>query len=142
MDVQHKLIRSVEVTSAEVHDSRVFEEFLSLNTSRDLWADCAYRSAERLKWLGKNGYREHVQRKGTRNHPLSSWEQQGNRTRSRIRSRVEHIFGIQAQRAGSLIVRGVGIVRAKTKIGLRNLAYNLDRYGTLAGARRCIASGG
>ena len=70
-----------------------------------------------------------MQRKETRNHPLSPWEQQGNRTRSRIRSRVEHIFGIQAQRAGNLILRGVGIVRAKTKIGLRNL----DRYGTLAG---------
>ena len=139
VDVKHKLIRSFEVTSAEVHDSRVFEELLSPNTSRDLWADSAYRSAERLEWLGKNEYREHVQRKGTRNHPLSSWEQQGNRARSRIRSRVEHIFGIQAQRAGSLIVRSAGIVRAKTKIGLRNLAYNLDRYGTLAGVRRCIA---
>ena len=135
VDVKHKLIRSFEVTSAEVHDSQVFEELLSPNTSRDLWADSAYRSAERLEWLGKNEYREHVQRKGTRNHPLSSWEQQGNRARSRIRSRVEHISGIQARRADSLIVRGAGIVRARTKIGLRNL----DRYGILAGERRCIA---
>ncbi len=47
------------------------------------------------------------------------------------RSRVEHIFGVQTQRAGNLILRGVGIVRAKVKIGLRNLAYNLDRYATL-----------
>lgn len=140
VDVKHKLIRKYQVTSAEVHDSQVFEELLSPNTSRDLWADSAYRSADRLEWLGKNEYREHVQRKGTRNHPLSSWEQQGNRTRSRIRSRVEHIFGIQAQRAGNLILRGVGIVRAKAKIGLRNLAYNLDRYGTLARAGRYIAS--
>ncbi|MDO5674263.1 MAG: hypothetical protein Q4G66_05010 [bacterium] len=62
-----------------------------------------------------------MQRKGTRNHPLSSWEQQGNRTRSRIRSRVEHIFGIQTQRAGNLILRGIVLLRAKAKIGLRNL---------------------
>ena len=34
--------------------------------------------------------------------------------------------------AGRLLVRTIGIVRARTKIGLRNLAYNIDRYGTLA----------
>ena len=131
VDVKHKLIRAYQVTSGNVHDSQVFEELLSANTSRDLWADSAYRSADRLDWLAEHQYREHVQRKGTRNHPLSSWEQQGNRTRSRIRSRVEHIFGVQAQRAGSLILRSIGLVRARAKIGLRNLAYNLDRYGTL-----------
>ena len=131
VDVKHKLIRAYQVTSANLHDSQVFEELLSANTSRDLWADSAYRSADRLDWLAVHQYREHVQRKGTRNHPLSSWEQQGYRTRSRIRSRVEHIFGVQAQRAGSLILRSIGLVRARAKIGLRNLAYNLDRYGTL-----------
>ena len=131
VDVKHKLIRAYQVTSANLHDSQVFEELLSANTSRDLWADSAYRSADRLDWLAEHQYREQVQRKGTRNHPLSSWERQGNRTRSRIRSRVEHIFGVQAQRAGSLILRSIGLVRARAKIGLRNLAYNLDRYGTL-----------
>ncbi|MDR3629425.1 MAG: IS5/IS1182 family transposase, partial [Desulfocapsaceae bacterium] len=62
---------------------------------------------------------------------LTGWERQGNRTRSKIRSRIEHIFGIQAQRAVSMIMRGIGIIRAGAKIGLCNLAYNLDRYGTL-----------
>jgi len=73
----------------------------------------------------------HLQRKGVRHRKLSRWEQQGNRTRSRIRSRVEHVFGIQAQKATSMILRGIGIIRAKTKIGLRNLVYNFDRYGSL-----------
>ena len=129
--VQHKLIRKYQVTGAEVHDSQVFEDLSSANTSRDLWADSACRSAERLLWLDRHGYREHVQRKGTRHHPLSSWEQRGKRTRSRIRSRVEHIFGVQAQRAGSLLLRCIGLVRAGAQIGLRKLAYNLDRYSTL-----------
>ena len=88
-----------------MHDSQVFEELSSANTSRDLWADSACRSAERLLWLNRQGYRKHVQRKGTRHHPLSSWEQQGKRTRSRIRGRVEHILGVQARRAGSLLLR-------------------------------------
>jgi transposase, IS5 family len=136
VDVKHKLIRRFAVTSAEVHDSNVFEELLdSGNTSSDVWADSAYRSQERIQQLEMAGYREHLQRKGSRGRKLTKWEQQGNRTRSKIRSRVEHVFGIQAQRAGSLIMRGIGLLRAGTKIGLRNLAYNLDRYGTLMAAQ-------
>ena len=60
-------------------------------------------------------------------------ELRGNRTRSRIRSRVEHVFGMQAKRAGKLIVRAIGLVRVRAKVGLRNLAYNMDRYCVLVG---------
>jgi len=136
VDVKHKLIRRFAVTSAEVHDRNVFEELLDYdNTSGDVWADSAYRSQERIQQLKAAGYREHLQRKGSRGGKLTKWEQQGNRTRSKIRSRVEHVFGIQAQRAGNLIMRGIGLIRAGTRIGLRNLAYNLDRYGTLMAAQ-------
>ncbi len=51
VDVRHKQILSFAVTSAEAHGSREFEELLSLNTSRDLRADSAYRSADWLRWL-------------------------------------------------------------------------------------------
>jgi IS5 family transposase len=137
IDVKYKLIRRYGVTSANVHDSNVFDDLLDPNnTSRDVWADSAYRSKETIERLKKNRYREHLQRRGTRTRKLSRWEQQGNRTRSRIRSRVEHVFGVQAQRAGNLLLRGIGLVRAAGKIGLRNLAYNLDRYGTLCVVHR------
>nr|WP_269746555.1 transposase [Desulfogranum mediterraneum] len=100
-----------------------------------MWADSAYRSEERLQNLAKQGFREHVQRKGSRHRKLTPTEQEGNRTRSRIRSRVEHVFGVQAQKAGNLILRTIGIARARAKIGLRNLAYNIDRAGLLLTAR-------
>jgi IS5 family transposase len=135
IDVKHKLIRDYEVTPASVHDSQIFEELLDeANSSRDVWADSAYRSEEKLKELKKRKYREHLQRKGCRHKKLTDREAQGNRTRSRIRSRVEHVFGVQAKRAGNLIVRAIGLIRVKAKVGLRNLAYNLDRYCVLARA--------
>lgn len=136
VDVKHKLIRGYEVTDASVHDSRVFDELLDEgNTSRDVWADSAYRSEDAIEGLEADGYREHIQRKGVRGRELTEWEKQGNRTRAKTRARIEHVFGVQAKRAGSLIVRTVGIWRARAKIGLRNLAYNLDRYGTLSMAK-------
>ena len=135
VDVKYKLIRSFEVTSAEVHDSRKFEELLSENTSRDVYADSAYRSAESLAKLKELGYRAHLQRKGQKNHSLTKLEKQGNRTRSRSRSRVEHVFAAQLQRAGQLVVRTIGLARATVKIGLRNLAYNMGRLGFLLGVQ-------
>ena len=133
VDVRYKLIRCFRVTAASVHDSQKFEELLSENTNRDVYADSAYRSAKSLTRLKEQGYREHLQRKRQKGHPLSKLEKQGNRTRSRIRSRVEHVFGAQLQRAGQLVIRTIGLARATVKIGLRNLAYNMDRLGFLLG---------
>lgn len=136
IDVKHKLIRSWAVTSAAAHDSRFVEELLfEKNTSRDFWADSAYCSAQILELLDELGLREHVHRKGHRGRALSEWEKRGNRTRSRVRARVEHIFGAQTMRAKTLVVRTIGIARARAKVGLRNLAYNLERFAWLKGAR-------
>jgi IS5 family transposase len=133
VDVKHKFIRRYKVTPSSVHDSNVFEEILDKNnTSKDVFADSAYRSKESLKELETLGFREHLQRKGCKNKKLSNWEMQGNLTRSKIRSRIEHVFGVQAQRAKTLIIRTIGIIRADIKIGLRNLAYNMQRYSILA----------
>lgn len=132
VDAKHKLIRQWAVTDAAIHDSQIFEELLDEdNTCRAVWADSAYRNPRILKTLEEWGLRERVQRKGVRGRPLGERERRGNRTRSKVRSRVEHVFGVQAMRAGSLLLRSIGIWRARCKIGLRNLAFNLDRFGHL-----------
>lgn len=137
IDASNKFIRDYVVTDAAVHDSQVFGVLLDgTNSSRDVWADSAYRSGDNLARLELRGFREHLQRKGCRDRKLTDWEKQGNRTRSRIRCRVEHVFGIQAQIAGNLILRTIGKARAEVKIGLRNLAYNMHRLG------RCMPAEG
>lgn len=132
IDVKHKFIRGYAVTDAAVHDSQVFAELLDENnSSRDVYADSAYRSQESIERLAALGFREHLQRKGCKNRKLTTGEQQGNRTRARIRSRIEHVFGVQAMMAGNRILRCIGMIRARVKIGLRNLAYNINRYALL-----------
>jgi IS5 family transposase len=49
-----------------------------------------------------------------------------------VRSRVQHVFAAQKCRLG-LIVRTVGMVRARVKIVLANLAYDLTRLAWLNG---------
>jgi hypothetical protein len=56
------------------------------------------------------------------------------RTRTAKRAefeRAEHVFGAQQNSPGGRIVRTIGIARAKAKIGLQNLAYNMRRLVTL-----------
>ena len=132
IDVKNKLIRDYAVTDAATHDSQVFDDLLDdSNSNRDVFADSAYRSKERLKELSERGFRDRVQRKGCRHKKLTEREIRGYHTRSKIRCRIEHVFGVQAMMAGDLILRAIGIIRARVKIGLRNLTYNMFRYKTL-----------
>jgi IS5 family transposase len=59
-----------------------------------------------------------------------------NNAKSKIRSRVEHVFAEPKDRIG-LLIRTIGIARAKTKIGLAKLVYNIKRLLFL---RRIAAS--
>ena len=52
---------------------------------------------------------------------------QGNKTRSKVRARVEHVFGAQSNDMGGTLVRSLGLMRAKARIGLKNLTYNMRR---------------
>ena len=45
-----------------------------------------------------------------------------------MRARVEHVFGDQKNGMGTGIVRTIGIVRARCKIGMTNLVYNMRRF--------------
>lgn len=132
-DVRHKLIRDYAVTDASVHDSNVFEELIDPdNTNKDVYADSAYRSEEKISNLKEAGYRPQIQEKGYRGKPLTDKQKRGNKRRAKKRARIEHVFGVMAQRMGNTILRGIGMLRAQTRIGLRNLAYNLDRYALLS----------
>lgn len=134
VDRRHKLIRRYDVTDASVHDSQVVEPIIDEdNTASGVWADSAYRSEEIETMLKEKGLNSHIHRKAHRNKPLSEREIRGNKTRSKVRVRVEHIFGAQSNDMGGTLLRSIGLVRAKAKIGLKNLAYNMRRLVQLEG---------
>jgi transposase, IS5 family len=120
------------VTDAAVHDSQELDALLREdNTSTDVFADSAYRSAAIEAKLKARRFHSRIHRRGCRNHPLSDAQTRANRAKSAIRARIEHVFGAQQSAMGGRIVRTIGIVRARAKIGLQNLAYNMRRLVTL-----------
>ncbi len=131
VDNAHKFIREYDVTSAEVHDSQVFEEILAENTSKDVWADSAYRSEEHELTLDAMGYRSHVHKKGKRNKPLSEYDNKANTKKSSVRVRVEHVFGSMTNEQGGLYFKVIGLARNAVKIGMMNVVYNMRRFVSL-----------
>jgi IS5 family transposase len=128
IDKAHKLIRKWDATAASVHDSQKLDDILDRsNTAKDVWADSAYRSAEIEAKLAAKGLKSRVHYKGARGRPLGERQKRANKARSEVRARVEHIFGHQTNSMGAKIVRTVGAARARFKIGMMNLGYNMRR---------------
>ena len=121
------------VNPCQAADSQAVDQLLTRgNTGSGVWADAAYRSAEIEAVLKARKLTSHIHRKGKRGKPLTQKAKASNRTKSTVRVRVEHIFGAQANDMGGTLVRTIGLVRAKAKIGMKNLAYNMRRLGQRA----------
>ena len=60
---------------------------------------------------------------------------------SKVRARVEQVFGDQRTRQGNILVRTKGKVRAAVKIGLMNLTYNMRRLELLLRPQSACSTG-
>jgi len=132
VDTDSKLIQSYEVTDASVHDSQVVEELLEkTDADSELYADSAYRSAQIEQTLEKRRVRSRIHEKAHRNKPLTKAQRRSNRAKSRIRARVEHVFAQITNCMKGFRIRSIGILRARSIIGLINLVYNILRSAYL-----------
>jgi IS5 family transposase len=127
-DAKSKLMTDYLVTDASVHDSQTTDSLLNENDRGEaFFADSAYSGAPQEAIIKDKGMINQVCEKGTRNHPLTEEQKAGNREKSRVRSRVEHIFGFMENSMNSMYIQCIGIKRATAIIGLMNLTYNMFR---------------
>lgn len=122
------LIRKWTTTHAAAHDSARLEDVLDrMNTASDVWADTAYRSTKNEAMLARRGFVSRIHRKKPPGRPMPDRMRIANAQKSRVRSAVEHVFAYQKGPMG-VIVRTIGIMLARVKIGMANLAYNMRRF--------------
>ncbi|MGF1602157.1 MAG: IS5 family transposase [Thermosynechococcaceae cyanobacterium] len=101
IDAEYGFIHNHRVTDASVHDSRQFCEVLDgANEGDKIWAASAYRSPALEEVLAEVGYESEINERGYRNHPLTEAQKESNRGKSKIRSKVEHIFGTYVTNMG------------------------------------------
>jgi len=125
VDADSKIIMDYATTSANVHDSNEFTDFLT-EEDRVVYADSAYVGKEIPNYVENR-----VCEKGYRNNPLTDEQKENNRKKSKTRCRIEHVFGFMTGSMHGITLRSIGIERAEFNIGLTNLVYNICRYTIL-----------
>ena len=122
MDLNHGLIRCMETTPVNVHDSRV-------DLSRPgevVYRGKGYQGAVPRGW-------DATMRRGARGHPLGIWDRLRNRRIRRKRSPGERPFAVikRVFHAGHVLV--TSLPRVRVKLTFACLCFNLVQLGRLSG---------
>jgi IS5 family transposase len=124
VDSRTKLIHSVAATAANVHDSQVLPDLLHGNETR-VWGDSAYTGQGDVIREQAPDARDFTQKKGCRNKPLNEEERLRNRTKSKVRAKVEHPFLVLKRIFGFTRVRYRGLMKNANRLfvtcGLTNI---------------------
>jgi len=124
VDSQSKLIHSVAVTAANVHDSRVLPDLLHGGETR-VWGDSAYAGQGDVIRQHAPKAKDFTHKKGCRSRPMTDEDRAKNRTKSKVRAKVEHPFLVLKRVFGFNKVRYRGLDKNANRVfvacGLANL---------------------
>jgi len=128
-DSKTKLITGYKATPANVHDNEIIGELLDKKEDggQPVYADSAYRSDAIETMCRNKNIESRIHEKGYRYKKLTKRQQQGNRTKSKTRARIEHIFGFMTNSMNKMYLHYRNLIRNRAAIGLMNLTYNLFR---------------
>lgn len=129
VDKGSKFIKKGVTTTASDHDSKPVKELVDENDrGEDLLADSAYIGKGVKRVMRKFGMKDKVIKRNTRGKKISKWQETINRKNSKLRVRVEHVFGFMEECLHGMYSRVVGFARNAAYNTLTNRVYNLCRY--------------
>tara|TARA_R110000868_G_C10828787_1_gene759203 strand:- start:169 stop:1209 length:1041 start_codon:yes stop_codon:yes gene_type:complete len=129
IDTKSKIITGYKVTDASVHDSQVLDGLLDKEKDggQEFHADSAYTGVNAEECIENKEMINQVCEQGYRNKPLTQSQREANREKSKVRSRVEHIFGFMETAMNGMSLQNIGTKRIDAVVGLTNLTYNMFR---------------
>ena len=130
VDSQSGLVHSAVVTAANVHDKHPLPDLLHGNEQR-VYGDSAYASQKALIHTKATKAKDFTNQRTRRNGIVDEVVKSKNRNKSRIRARVEHVFGVIKRLWGFGKVRYRGLTknatRAFTALALANIYLSRSR---------------
>jgi IS5 family transposase len=130
MDEDSELIKSVEFTSANLHDSSQFDQLVDLSRTKAVFADKGYANKTRRKKLERKNIFDGILSKGYRNKPLSKTEQRLNRLLSSIRNKVERPFAYMKRILNYHRCSYYDLKRNRFEFVMAALVYNIRKLIT------------
>ena len=127
------LVRGVEVTTANVHDAAELAAILP-DAPGDTYGDSAYAGGRPEAAIRARGGTPQIRHPATWGGPeaLARLEAH-NKAVSRVRARIEKVFGTTKRSYGLRRMRWLGLARAGLQVRLAAVAYNLRRSCSLLG---------
>lgn len=110
VDSQTKLVHSLSCTAANAHDSTEVGNLLHGAETR-VWGDSAYTGKKEVLRAKAPAARDFTHRRGVRGQPLSAAERAVNKTKSKVRAKVEHPFRVLKRQFGFRKVRFRGLAK-------------------------------
>ena len=115
VDSKTKLIHMAVVTPANVADATVLPELLHGEETK-VWGDQAYRGQSEVIQQCAPLAQDCTQRRYRYKNQVDEVERAKNRTKSRVRSKVEHVFGVMKLKFGFAKVRYRGLVKNANRL--------------------------
>jgi len=115
VDSKTKLIHTALVTPAHVADATVLPELLHGEETR-VWGDQAYRGQSEVIHECAPRAQDRTHRRYRYKDRIDEVERAKNRTKSTVRSKVEHVFGVMKLKFGFVKVRYRGLVKNANRL--------------------------
>jgi len=115
VDSKTKLVHSAVVTSANVADVTVLPELLHGEETK-VWGDQAYRGQSEVIHQCAPRAQDCTHRRYRYKNRVDEVERAKNRTKSKVRSKVEHVFGVLKLKFGFVKVRYRGLAKNANRL--------------------------
>lgn len=138
VEVEQGFVESLEVTPANVHDTRLLQKMVDEEDAGELLADKGYASKANREYLNRNQIEDKILRKGNRNRPLTKEDIEHNKKISKKRFIVEQYFGTKKRKFNFFKTRYFGLQQVKGQALLKAICFNiLKAKNILAPPRKC-----
>src|SRR5881227_1408676 len=115
VDSKSKLIHAVVATAANVHDATVLPDLLHGEETR-VWGDQAYRGQSEVIRECAPQAQDCTHRRYRYKDGVDEVERAKNRSKSRVRSKVEHVFAVMKLKFGFVKLRFRGLKKNATQL--------------------------
>jgi IS5 family transposase len=126
MDYGSDLIHHLEMTTASVHDSRVWDELLT-GEEKAVFADKGYYDSGYKEVLRRQQVYCGILDKANSNHPLTKKQFKRNVQKSRVRSRMERFWAAIKDQYNFTKIRFIGLAKNRQYLFSLGIAFNLQQ---------------
>jgi transposase, IS5 family len=124
VDSKTKIIHTAVATAANVADSAVLCDLLHGEETR-VWGDQAYKGQSHVIKECAPGAQDHTHRRYRYKNEIDELERAKNRTKSSVRSKVEHVFQVMKLQFGFVKLRYRGLKKNAHRLFVTCALVNL-----------------